>query len=208
MMAYPFIAAVYTDPIDLDMRVHLLSVIAEPNSPYTADIFSDTHATALEIFKHSLVEPPVPPDNTIRVERVVVIGKREDMKELASQLLTIEAYAAQAGGPFNTLFLFQIYKKRYSGEDNPLLNDSKRDSGFLVVAAGDAGDPDSAWTGADRIDLAERAFPLLFKDNDDLKTIARELLRRLLPASHPKWTASQDEWFTWWVKNKDKVEKK
>lgn len=204
--AYPFVASAYTDPLDLDVRVHMVSALAESDSPYTAGIFADTHATAWEVFNHALVEPPAPADNLIHVERVVVVGKREDLKTLAGQLLSIEAFASQAGGPFNTLFLFQIFKKRYAAESNPLLCDAKRDAGFLLVAAGDANNADSAWTGADRVDLAERAFPLLFKDNEDLQTIARALLERVLPQKgHPKWSAPQSEWYAWWLKNKDAV---
>jgi hypothetical protein len=206
--AYPFIASAYNEPLDLDTKIHLLAAVSESNSPYTAGIFADTHAVAWDVFSHSLVEPPISPDDSFKVERVAVAGKREEMKSLAGQVLAVEALAAQAGGPFNTLFLFQIYKRRYSSELNPLLSDARRDSNFLTVASADAWKADAAWTGADRVDLAERALPLLFKDNEDLKTIARELLKRLLPSTHPKWNAPQEEWFTWWTKNRDKVEKK
>src|SRR5262249_13160870 len=103
---------------------------------------------------------------------------------------------------------FQIYKKRYSGEDNPLLSDYKRDAAFLLTASADAKSSNSAWTGEDRVDMAQRALPLLFKDKEALKAIAQAVLQRLLPSSHPKWSASQDEWFTWWAKHKDALEKK
>jgi hypothetical protein len=207
--AYPFIASAYTAADELDDRISLFSAMALPNSPYTAGAFSEAHAAALKAFEHtSEAPPPPPPDYTSKLDRAASRNPGSDVKAAAANVLAIEADASIAGGPFNTLFLFQTYKKRYSGETDALLKNANRDKALLASAAGDAQKSKTEWIGADRVMLAEQALPLLFKDNDELSALARELLKKILPSGHPKFEASQEEWLTWWTKNKDKIEKK
>lgn len=53
--------------------------------------------------------------------------------------------------------------------------------------------------------VIELTLPMLFRDNDALHALAQELLKKLLPATHPKWTASEDDWVTWWEKAREKI---
>jgi hypothetical protein len=208
-MAYPYFAGEYVTADDLDDKVQLLAAVAVPGSPYTAGIFAKTHAMAITEFNKASSDAPTQlPNFVTKKEREGANPQTAQLKAAAIRVLAIEADASVAQGPFNTLFLFQIYKARYSAEANALLNDPNRDRVLLGAAASDAGKSDSEWRGSDRVMFAEQAFPLLFQDNADLKSIAEELLKRVLPAAHPKFTASEEEWFNWWAKNKEKVEKK
>ena len=208
-VAYPFIASAYTGADELDDRTGLLSALAVRNSPYTAGIFAEARAAALKAFDSaSNSPPPPPPDYPTKLERNAPQNPAGEIKAAATRVLAIEADASVAGGPFNSLFLFQAYKKRYSGETDALFKDASRDQLLLAAAAGDAQKSKTEWTGADRAMLAEQAIPLLFKDSEELNGIARELLKKILPSGHPKFEAPQDEWLNWWVKNKDKIEKK
>ena len=207
--AYPFISSDYTTVDDLEDKIQMLAAVAVPGSPYTAGIFSKTHATALTEFKRlAAADPTPPPDYPTKKERDQPNPQTGDIKAAARRVLAIEADASAAQGPFNTLFLFQVYKARYTGETDVLLHDIGHDRALMGAVAGDAGASKSEWQGNDRVILAESALPLLFKDNDDLKEIAQALLKQILPSNHPKFTASEEEWFTWWTKNKDRIEKK
>ena len=87
-----------------------------------------------------------------------------------------------------------------------MLNDISRDRSRLALTAADAARSSSSWTAADRIMLSELMFPLLSKENEEFKSLARELLKKILPAGYPKWDATQDEWVAWWEKAKIKLE--
>src|SRR6185369_1375509 len=107
-------------------------------------------------------------------------------------ILAVEGYASVAGGPFNSLFLLDVYKRRYTAESiDPLLNDIARDRTRLGNAAGDVKGSRSVWTLDDRLMLIEQLLPLLFVDNEELNTLPRDLLKKLLPSGYPKWDAPQ-----------------
>ena len=208
-MAYPFISSDYTTVDDLEDKIQMLAAVAVPGSPYSAGIFAKSHATALNEFKRlAAADPTPPPDYLTKKERELPSSQTSDIKAAARRVLAIEADASAAQGPFNTLFLFQVYKARYNGETDLLLHDVSHDKALIAASAGDAASSKSEWLGSDRVMLAEAAFPLLFGENADLKEISQALLKQILPANHPKFSASEEEWFNWWVKNKEKVEKK
>ena len=208
-MAYPYFAGEYVTPEDLDDKVQLLQAITLPGSPFTAGIFARTHAMAMTEFDRAIANSPTQlPSYVSKKEREGPNPQTAQLKAAAIRVLAIEADASVAQGPFNTLFLLQVYKARYRSETNALLNDAARDRVLIGAAASDASKSDSEWKGSDRVMLAEQALPLLFEDNADLKAIAEELLQKILPAAHPKFIASQDEWFNWWTKNREKMEKK
>ena len=195
--AYPFIAAAYTQPFEIGDKIDLLRVLAVPNSPFTAGVFHETHRTALALLNQAEAQPPV-----LQPEYVQnAPNMAEQLNAGAANVLAIEEYASIAGGPFNTLFLLEVYKRRYSAEKmDLLLSDIGRDRARLSSTAADAGQANSYWTAQDRQMLCEQLLPLLFKNNDDLNLLARELLKKLLPPGYPKWSAAQETWVEWWEK--------
>ena len=204
-MAYPFLAAAYVEPFEINIRVDLLQVLAVQNSPLTTGIFMEAHKTASREKEATAAEPPLPPpDYVSKRDRNQPRTRGQFLNIDAQNVLAIEGYAAVAGGPFNALFLLDIYKKRYTGDSiDPLLVDSARYRTRLGNAAGEIKGSRSIWTLDDRMMLIEQLLPLLFKEDEELKTLPRDLLKKLLPSGYPKWEAPQGEWVEWWNKRKD-----
>lgn len=204
-IAYPFIAAAYVEPFEVNIRVDLLQALAVPNSPLTTGILADAHKLAgreKEITAET--PPPVPPDYVSKRDRNRPQSRAELVSIDAQNVIAIEGYASVAGGPFNALFLLDIYKKRYTSEKvDPLLSDIGRDRTRLGNVAGEVKGARSVWTLDDRLMLIEQLLPLLYKDNEELKVLPRELLKKLLPTGYPKWDAPQSDWMEWWKKRKD-----
>ncbi len=207
--AYEYINAAYAEPFEFDDKVDLLRTLAVPGRALTAAIFAGTHEQAVRLMDRTATEPPAaPPDYLSKRERERPQGKSEQLKAAAANVLKVEEYASTAGGPYNSLFLLEIYKKRYTAEQvDPLLNNISRDSTRLGATGADAGRAKSSWTAEDRVLLAEQVFPLVFRDNEDLKSLATALLKKILPSGHPQWDASQAEWAEWWESAKDKLVK-
>ncbi len=206
-VAYEFISAAYTESNDFNDRVDLMRALAVPGRALTATIFAEAHAQAVLLMDRTATDPPTQPQDYLsKRERERPQGKAAQLKVDAANVLAIEQYASTAGGPYNCLFLLETYKKRYSAEKvDPLLNDAARDAARLAASGADAGRSKSSWSNEDRVILAEQVFPLLFRDNDDLKTIATDLLKKILPAGYPKWDAPQSEWTEWWAGAKAKL---
>ncbi|MCY3020716.1 MAG: hypothetical protein NTW87_16995 [Planctomycetota bacterium] len=206
-VSYPFVAAAFPDAADIDIRVDLLEALAAPGRSDTANIFMEAQKTALSVLtRAATAPPPPPPDYQTKRDRDRPVRQAELLRAAAQDVLDIEKYASIAGGPFNALLLLDIYKKRYSDDKtDPLLTDIKRDSARLAATAADAGRSKSSWGPGDRVVLAELVFPMLFKDNSDLQTLAQECLKKLLPTGHPKWDADQTDWVEWWEKAKTKL---
>lgn len=204
-MAYPFIAAAYVQPFEINIRVDLLQALAVPNSPLTTGILMDAHHTSAKEKEITAAEPPPPPpDYVSKRDRNLPQTRVQNLHIDAQNVLTIEGYASVAGGPFNSLFLLDVYKKRYTSETvDPLLADINRDRSRLGNAAGEVKGSRAIWTLDDRIMLIEQLLPLLFSENEDLKQLPRDLLKKILPSGYPKWEASQSDWVEWWNKRKD-----
>lgn len=208
-VAYPYIDAAYNETGEIDDRVDLLRAVAVPGRPFSTPIIANTHKRAMTLMARVADEPPeLPPEYISRRDRDRPRGKAEYVKDAAANVLALEGYASTAGGPFNALYLLQVYIDRYTNEKvDPLLVNAARDAVRLAETAADANKSKSAWTGPDKILVAEQVFPWMFKDNADMKTIATELLKKLLPTGHPKWDATQTEWVTWWQSAKEKLTK-
>ena len=206
-MAEPFIAPAFPSPAEIYERVDILEALAVPGRTFSTPMFAETHKVALAAMDQTDTgPPPMPPEYISRRDRDRPMLRSDLLKLAAANVLDIEGYASTAGGPFNALFLLDIYKKRYTSEKtSPLLLSVARDRTRLAATAADANRSRSSWTRDDKVMLDELALPLLFKDNDDLAVLAKDFLTRLLPSGHPKWDAPQDDWVTWWEKAKEKM---
>lgn len=205
--AYPFIAASYTHPTQIFDRAELLRALAVPNSPLTAGMFDEAHKTAWAVHTATLNTPPPPPPDYLSKRDRERFGKANNaLRETAATLLDIENSASIAGGPLNTLLLLDAYQLRYDSEtSDALLWDIKRDKGRLGTAANDATKSKTGWSAEDRVLVAEQAFPLLFREDENLKELPRDLLKKILPSGYPKWDAPEDEWVNWWDGAKEKL---
>jgi len=205
--AYPFIAGAYTEPFDFQVRVDLMQALAVPNNPFAASILNEVHRDAERALHRAASLPPLlPPDYLTKRERDNPADPQDYLRLHAQNMLRIEGYAAVAGGPFNALFLFDVYRTRYGGDNvDALLMDVSRDRTRLANTAGDLKSSKSAWTLEDRRQLIDALLPLLFKENEDLNRVPRDLLKKLLPSNAPKWEASEKEWFDWWSVAKSKL---
>lgn len=209
-MAEPFIAAAYTDPADFDYRVSILAALAVPGRPLTTPCFAGAHRTALAQFSQAgAAAPPRQSTYVSKRDRERPASRGELLQLAAANVFDLEGYMSVAGGPFNALYLLDVYKQRYSSDKTePLLMGLPRDRARLAATAADVGRSRSSWTTADRIGLAELTLPLLFKDNDDLQSLAKDLLKKLLPSGYPKWDAPQEDWVEWWGKARPKLQGK
>jgi hypothetical protein len=205
--AYPFIAASYTHPTQIFDRAELLHALAVPNSPLTVGIFDEAHKTAWAVHSATLNTPaPPPPDYLSKRDRERFGKDNNALRETATTLLDIENSASIAGGPLNALLLLDVYQLRYDTEtSDALLWDIKRDKGRLGSAANDATKSKTGWSAEDRVLVAEQAFPLLFREDENLKELPRDLLKKILPSGYPKWDAPEDEWVSWWDGAKGKL---
>jgi len=206
-MADPYIASAYTNPEEIGVRVDFLQALAVPGRALTTPVFADAHRTALAAMEQADAgQAPPPPEYLSKQDRGEPQTRSELLRSAASNVVDLEGYMSTAGGPFNTLFLLDVYRRRYTSDKTPQqLLGVPRDRTRLAAAAADAGRAKSAWTRDDRVGVIELALPMLFRDNDALRALAQELLKKLLPASHPKWTASEDDWVTWWEKAREKI---
>ncbi|HEY3322974.1 MAG TPA: hypothetical protein VGP72_21140 [Planctomycetota bacterium] len=204
-VAYPFIGAAYTQPFELSERIDLLQVLAMPGSPLTAGYFRDAHTMALSQMNVTENTPPAPPpDYPSKRDREQPQGRLNAVRAGADNVLRVEGYMSVAGGPFNALQLLQIYQKRYGSEKTaPLLTDVTRDAARLAATAVDAKRAKGSWTRDDRIMLAEHLIPMLFVENEDLKKLPQDALKKLLPTGYPKFDADAADWIAWWDKVKD-----
>ena len=204
LMAYPFIEGSYLGSNDLDDKVQLVGAVAGSHKPYSAQILATTHATVMsELSRTTVQAPQLPYEMTMR--RPTSPTREQILRDIARDARIVEGYAAASGGPFNTLFLFNLYKLRYGGEADALLKNLTTDKARLAVVATDHSSSASGWTPADRVLLIESAFPLNFRDNEELKGLAQELLKKLLPDRHPKWEAPETEWVQWWSKERGEI---
>jgi len=207
--AYPFIAGSYTHPTDLFARAELLHALAVPGSPLTAGIFQDAHQAAIAAYSGTIdTPPPPPPDYLSKRDRERLRNGVSAAKQTAATVLDIENSASIAGGPLNALLLLGIYTQRYDTDvSDALLWNAARDRDRLGDAANDVGKSRGGWTNEDKILLAEESFPLLFRDDDNLRLLPRDLLKKILPSGYPKWDAPQDQWVEWWDGAKAKLSK-
>lgn len=198
--AYPFIAGSYTHPTDLFARVELLHALAVPNSPLTAGIFQDAHQAAMASYAGTIdTPPPPPPDYLSKRDRERLRNGVSAAKQVAGAVLDVENSASIAGGPLNALLLLNTYEQRYDTEtSDALLWNIARDQDRLADTANDATKSRGSWGPEDKVLLAEESFPLLFRDDENLKVLPRDLLKKILPSGYPKWDAPQDQWVEWW----------
>ncbi len=204
LMAYPFIEGTHNAPNDLDDKVELIQAVAGPRRPYGAQIFAATHANAMsELSRTAYLPPQLPYEVATRGNYAPT--REERIKTIAREIRIIEGYAAASGGPFNALFLLNIYKSRYNGDADVLLKNIATDRARLAVVATDYKSPASGWTTPDRVLVIDMSFPLYFRDNEDIQNLAQELLKKLLPDKHPAWDAPQAEWFQWWSKQRGEL---
>lgn len=204
LMAYPYIEGSYVEQADLSDKVQLVQAVSGTRRPYSAQIFSQVHASLLaDMTRVSSTAPQLPTE--IVTKRNNIVTRDQHLRNVANNTRLIEGYASQSGGPFNALFLLTIYKERYGANSDALLKDLLSDRARLAATAVDFKNPATGWTAQDRVTLIEMAFPLYFKDNDDLKSLVEDFLKKLLPEKHPKWYASQAEWFEWWNKQREEL---
>jgi len=206
-MAYPFIDGSYTHPADLFVRVELIHALAVPGSPLTAGMFQDTHQAALASYTSTVEAPPPPPvDYLSKRDRERQRSGGSPAKQVALALLDVENSASIAGGPLNALLLLNAYEQRYdSNTTDALLWNIARDQDRLADTANDASKSRGSWGPDDKVLLAEESFPLLFRDDENLKLLPRDLLKKILPSGYPKWDAPQDQWVEWWDHAKFKL---
>jgi hypothetical protein len=190
-------------PMDLSVRVLLLESLAVPGRYLTTPVFSRAHSQALSEFNQTSNTTPPPPDPFNKVRPL----SREDLKQIALvNVLSIEEYISTAGGPYNTLFLLDLYRKRYTSEKtDPLLLGLARDRKLLAEAADDAARNRSGWDRDSRVGVIELALPMLFKGDETLASLVQPLLVKLLPTTHPKWKADEETWVEWWRKAEPKI---
>jgi hypothetical protein len=206
--ADPFIDSAYTTVNELPEKTDLLQAAAVPGRNLSVMLFVHSHDVAKSYMQQISDSPlPPPPDYLTKRERENPRVKGDLLRTAANYVLTIEGYAATAGGPFNALFLIDTYRQRYtSDKEDPLLINAGRDRSRLASTANDIGrSRGSSWTPQDRVLLAEQVFPWLFRDNDELKSIGQEFLKKILPSDHPKWDATEDEWVRWWQDAREKI---
>ena len=204
LMAYPYIEGSYVEPLDLNDKVQLVQAVSGQRKPYSAQIFSQIHASLLaDMARATSIAPQLPTE--IVTKRNNIVTREQHLRGVANNIRLIEGYASQSGGPFNALFLLTIYKDRYGANSDALLKDLLSDRARLAATAIDYKNPATGWTVGDRVALIEITFPLYFKDNDDLKDLAEDFLKKLLPEKHPKWDTPQAEWFEWWGKQRDEL---
>ncbi len=206
-MAYPFIDGSYTHPTDLFVRVELLHALAVPGSPLTAGIFQDAHHAAMASYTGTLeTPPPPPPDYLSKRDRERLRSGGSAAKQVAGAVLDIENSASIAGGPLNALMLLTAYEQRYdTNTSDALLWNIARDQDRLADTANDAAKSRGSWGAEDKVLLAEESFPLLFRDDENLRLLPRDLLKKILPSGYPKWDAPQDQWVEWWDHAKFKL---
>lgn len=209
LMALPFISSGLLEPVNRQNRIEIFEGLAVPGEHLTTAAFAELHGEAqAALAAIASAPPPSQPAYLSQEDRKRPLSKAEWLKLAADNVVRIEGYAATAGGPYNALWLLQIHEKRYGGpQTDPLLADVQRDRARLAAAAAGAARALGEWTGANRVMLAEEAFPLLFKDNEDLASLAQALLKKVLPSGYPKWDAPQNEWADWWLKAKPGLEK-
>lgn len=204
LMAYPYIEGAYVEQSDLSDKVQLVQAISGTRKPYSAQIFAQVHASLLaDMTRASSTAPQLPTE--IVTKRNNIATRDQHLRSVAINARLIEGYASQSGGPFNALFLLTVYKDRYGANSDALLKDLLSDRARLAATAVDFKNPATGWTAADRVTLIEMSFPLYFKDNDDLKSLVEDFLKKLLPEKHPKWDAPQPDWFEWWGKQRDEL---
>ncbi|MGD0094593.1 MAG: hypothetical protein ABSE73_32180 [Planctomycetota bacterium] len=206
-MADQYIACAFTNPGQIDMRVEILEVLAVPGNALSTPVFAEVHRAALASMEQTAAGPEVPPpDYLSKQDRNQPLTRSDFVKVAASNVLDLEGYMSTAGGPFSTLFLLDVYRKRYTSDktEQSLLG-VVRDRTRLAAAAADAGRTRSEWTKAYRVSAIELALPMLFKDDSALQTLAQGLLTKLLPSTHPKWTAPEEDWVKWWEKTREKI---
>jgi len=206
-MAEPFIASAYTDPAELNERVDFLEALAVPGRTLSTPVFAAAHRQALAALDQAANSgQQMPPAYASMFDRDRPPTRGELMKLAAANVLDLEGFMSTAGGPFNTLFLLDLYRKRYtSDKTDPLLLGLARDRTRLAAAAADGGRSRSSWNADERLGVIELALPMLFKDDDAITTLAQSLLAKLLPTGHPKWDADEEAWVEWWKKAKGKI---
>jgi hypothetical protein len=206
-VAYSFIASAYTYPGDFDVRIGLLEALAVPGRPFTATILANAHRDAFDVGRSIAGgPPPVPPPYVSKRDRDRPQTRDDLLAYAARNILDIEQYASTAGGPFNCLFLLNVYRDRYTAEkQDVLLMDIARDRARLAATAADASRSRSSWQPADRVTVAELVLPWLFRGNEDQAALAKDLLKKLLPTGYPKWDAPEDDWVKWWEKAREKM---
>ena len=200
LQAYPFLAAAYAQSFELQTKVNLLQTVAVRGESLSAGLLAQTHATAELVFRVTVASPPPQPPRylTNRVRWVSPQDPGQSLQLVAGNLLQLEEYAATAGGPLNALFLWQTYRSRYSDpQSSPFLADLDRDRARLVATAQDASRHGSAWTASERALVVDQVLPAFFRCDDTSRELAQALLSRILPARHPKWSASEAEWAAW-----------
>ena len=204
LMAYPYIDGAYTGTNDLDDKVELIQAVVGPRRPYCTQILMSVHGNLMaEISRTASLPPDLPYE--ITVKRAPIATRENRMRVLAHDCREVEGYAAASGGPFNALFLLNLYKLRYSGEADALLKNLSADRARLSAVAVDCKSIANGWTPPDRVLLIDTVFPWLYQDNDDLVSLGQEILKKLLPEHHPKWEAPQAEWFQWWMKHRKEI---
>jgi hypothetical protein len=206
-LAYPFIAGNYTHPTEVFIRAELLHALAVPGRPLSAGIFSDALQAADAVYDATIKTPPPPPPEYLsKRDRERFASGVSAAEQTAAMVLDIEQSASIAGGPLNAMLLLERYESRYDAPlSDALLWNAARDRERLGATANDAAKPRGTWSGADKILLAEQAFPLLFRADDNQKVLPRDLLKKILPSGYPKWDAAEYEWVEWWTGAKKKL---
>ncbi|MFH0939859.1 MAG: hypothetical protein V1899_11375 [Planctomycetota bacterium] len=215
------IAAAYTDPIDLPIKIALEKEVAGPSNPDAAIGLFETHRAAYDLARPVLI-PYAKDVGSVLVRR---LSRHPDAnsspqqrfftsRELRDMIEDIEGLISRCAGPSAAIFLMNIYSQRYDKNEAPLRDDG-RDRQRLVAACGGSpkkfeDDESKTWGSSlsqrQRAIIAERLIPWLSKRNDDRRKIARSALRICLRHEHhPVWDAGRDEWERWWEANKDRL---
>lgn len=221
--ANPLIAAVFNDPIDLDMKVALWQAVAGAHNPRAAGYIAATHQAAVAVAKPILIPYDTDAGGLILRRRE---GRDEPLRawyssrDLRDTIVDLERLISHCVGPRAVSYLMDLYAARYGAHEAPM-RDKTRDRERLVRACG--GDPKrfdqdepETWGSSlpprERLLIAERLVPHLRAQEKDVREIARygllvangqpqKRLRDFFKDAYKNWPAFE----AWWPERREQM---
>jgi hypothetical protein len=215
-----YIAAAFTDTIDLSIKIALWEEVAGPANPGATLGLFQTHRVAYDLARPVLIAYDKDAGGLI-VRRLfkhpdAAENPRQcwmSSRELRDAILHIEELIARCSSVSAATFLMDIYAQRYDKGEAPM-RDKGRDRKRLVEACGGVQkkfdeDESDTWKSrlsqSERARIAERLIPWIHRGSEDRKRIARNGLLICLPQHHPDWEDGAAAWDGWWEENKNKL---
>ncbi|MCZ7648469.1 MAG: hypothetical protein M5U26_24950 [Planctomycetota bacterium] len=187
------VAAFYTDPVDIELKLSLWKAIASKANPYVVGYVAETHKQLTREANALLI--PYEKDAGYAVFRRKSGGERPaavsyTSREIRELVLELEKAISNASGVRAATYLMDVYAVRYNADEAPM-RDCDRDRHRMVEACGgdregfDQDEPDS-WACAlpahERALIAERLVPHLQSREKDTRKIAANGLMIALDA--------------------------